>query len=103
MPNKIISIVFTLAVIGTLSVLFGSWLLLGGNVSQVGQALRKAPLAHVTFFGSLLAMEGVFAMYYLRWKLFTVLPIAGVIGVVGVVSGSKALSEVQVRRLEGKR
>lgn len=72
-------------------------------MSQLPAALGKAPLAHVAFFGSLVAMEGVFAMYYLQWKLGKVLIAVGVIGVVGVVSGSKALSEVQVRRLEGKR
>ena len=102
-PPKIISLVFTLAVLATLPLLFGSWLLLGSNLKGLSSAISTAPLAHSIFFGSLVAMEGVFAMYYLSWRLFRVLPIAGVVGVVACLSGAKALSEVQKRRIAGQR
>lgn len=48
-------------------------------------------------------MEAVFFLYYSGLKLFAVLPIMGVVGVVALLSGTKALSEVQTRRLAGQR
>lgn len=48
-------------------------------------------------------MEGIFFLYYYSWTLFEMLPVAGVIGLVAFVSGSKALSEVQSRRESGAR
>lgn len=48
-------------------------------------------------------MEFLFFLYYTSWNLFQTLPVAGVIAVVAYVSGSKALSEVQSRRLAGER
>lgn len=102
-PPKIISLVFTLAVLATLPILFIAWALLGANLKGLGSAIKTAPLAHTTFYGSLLALEGVFGMYYYSWRLFKVLPIVGAIGVVACLSGSKALSEVQKRRVAGQR
>jgi len=49
------------------------------------------------------AMEGIFFLYYRNWTLFQTLPAAGVVGLVAFLSGSKALSEVQSRRLAGER
>lgn len=48
-------------------------------------------------------MEGIFFLYYTSWNLFQTLPAAAVVGVVAFVSGSRALSEVQERRLAGLR
>jgi oligosaccharyltransferase complex subunit delta (ribophorin II) len=48
-------------------------------------------------------MEGIFFQYYTHWSLFKMLPWAGVAGAIMFVSGSKALSEVQARRLAGER
>jgi len=48
-------------------------------------------------------MEGIFFLYYSSWNLFQTLPAAGVVGLVAFLSGSKALSEVQSRRLAGER
>jgi oligosaccharyltransferase complex subunit delta (ribophorin II) len=48
-------------------------------------------------------MEGIFFLYYSSWNLFQTLPVAGAVGLVAFLSGSKALSEVQTRRLAGKR
>lgn len=101
-PPKIISLVFTLTVSATLPLLFVSWLLLGSNLNGIRSAMKTAPVAHSIFYGSLVTMEGVFAMYYLSWKLFKVLPIAGAVGVVACISGAKALSEVQKRRVAGQ-
>lgn len=124
-PPKVISLFFALAVAATVPALFisvsgslykcrvlllvltlsslGQWLLLGANVNHLTKALGAAPLSHVTFFGSIVAMEGVFFMYYTNWNLFQVLPVAGAVGVVTVLSGTKALGEVQSRRLAGER
>jgi oligosaccharyltransferase complex subunit delta (ribophorin II) len=48
-------------------------------------------------------MEGVFFLYYSAWNLFQTLPVMGVVAVVAFFSGTKALGEVQGRRLAGER
>jgi oligosaccharyltransferase complex subunit delta (ribophorin II) len=102
-PPKVITIFFTLAVLGALPVLLGAWAMLGANINHMSQALGSAPVAHALFFGSIVAMEGIFYLYYTSWNLFQVLPAAGGVGVVAFLSGSRALTEVQERRLAGKR
>jgi len=102
-PPKIITIVFAAAVAGALPVLLGAWAMLGANTSHLSKALGNAPVSHALFYGSILAMEGVFFMYYTSWNLFQTLPAAAVVGFVAFLSGSRALSEVQERRLAGLR
>ena len=99
----IISLVFTLAVLAAVPALAGAWLFLGGNLDHVGKAFGANPLAHGLFLGSIIVMEGVFFMYYTSWNLFQTLPAAAVVGAVAYVSGSRALTEVQERRLAGER
>ncbi|KAI3324598.1 Oligosaccharyltransferase subunit Ribophorin II-domain-containing protein [Xylariaceae sp. AK1471] len=102
-PPKIISAFFALAVLATVPALFIGWLALGANVSHLQRALGAAPIAHGVFFGSLVALEGVFYLYYVSWNLFQVLPVIGVVGAAAFLSGVKALGEVQSRRLAGER
>ncbi|KAJ9657696.1 hypothetical protein H2201_008102 [Coniosporium apollinis] len=102
-PPKIITLVFTAAVVAALPALFGVWLTLGANVNHLQKALGAAPVSHALFFGSIVALEGIFFMYYTRWNLFQTLPPAVAVGVVAFLSGSRALSEVQERRLAGLR
>ncbi|KAH8160317.1 hypothetical protein CIB48_g7932 [Xylaria polymorpha] len=102
-PPKIISAFFALAVLATVPALFVGWLTLGANASHLQSALRDAPIAHGVFFGSLVALEGVFYLYYVSWTLFQVLPVIGVVGAATFLSGAKALGEVQGRRLAGER
>ena len=79
------------------------WLALGANVNHISQALESAPLSHVLFFASILGLEGTFFLYYTSWNLFQTLPAVAAIGSVAFLSGSRALSEVQERRLAGMR
>ena len=72
-------------------------------MEHISKAFGASPVAHGLFFGSIVAMEGVFFMYYVSWNLFQTLPVAAVVGVVTFVSGSRALTEVQERRLAGER
>jgi oligosaccharyltransferase complex subunit delta (ribophorin II) len=102
-PPKIITIVFAAAVAAALPILLAVWATLGANVSHLSKALGAAPVSHALFYGSIIAMEGVFFMYYTSWNLFQTLPAAGAVGVVTFLSGSRALSEVQERRLAGLR
>lgn len=102
-PPKIISLVFTLAILATVPVLLGGWLFLGGNLDHSSKAFGANPVAHGLFFGSIVAMEGAFLMYYVSWNLFQTLPVAAVVGTVAYVSGSRALTEVQERRFAGER
>ncbi|KAI0182445.1 Oligosaccharyltransferase subunit Ribophorin II-domain-containing protein [Xylaria flabelliformis] len=102
-PPKVISAFFALAVLATVPALFVGWLALGANVSHIQRALSDAPIAHGVFFGSLVALEGVFYLYYVSWSLFQVLPVIGIFGAATFLSGAKALGEVQGRRLAGER
>jgi oligosaccharyltransferase complex subunit delta (ribophorin II) len=77
--------------------------MLGANLNHLSKALGAAPISHILFFGSIVSMEGVFFLYYTSWTLFQILPVAGVVGLVAFLSGSRALSEVQERRLAGQR
>lgn len=86
-----------------LTVVCSQWLFLGVNIKQLPTALQSAPLSHATFLGSLLAIEGVFFLYYTHWNLFQMLPAVAAAGTVAFVSGSRALGEVQGRRLAGLR
>jgi len=95
--------VFAAAVVAALPVLLIVWASLGANANHLGKALGNAPISHALFFGSILGMEGIFFMYYTSWNLFQTLPAAAIAGVVAFVSGSRALTEVQERRLAGLR
>ncbi|KAM0255086.1 hypothetical protein ACHAQJ_006087 [Trichoderma viride] len=102
-PPKIVSITFALAVLATVPALFIGWFALGGNFTHAQKALGNAPISHAVFFGSIIAMEGVFFLYYTQWNLFQTLPAIGAVGVAAFLSGTKALGEVQRRRLAGER
>lgn len=79
------------------------WLFLGGNVNHLQKALSDAPIAHALFVGSIISLEGILFLYYSSWNLFQALPALAVVGVVTFLSGSRALTEVQERRLAGLR
>jgi oligosaccharyltransferase complex subunit delta (ribophorin II) len=65
--------------------------------------MSDAPLSHALFVGSIIGIEGVFFLYYTVWNLFQTLPVLAALGVVAFMSGSRALTEVQERRLAGLR
>ncbi|KAM5355206.1 hypothetical protein ACJ41O_001852 [Fusarium nematophilum] len=102
-PPKVISLAFVLAIVATVPALFLGWLFLGANVNHISKALGAAPVSHAVFFTSILAIEGTFFLYYSTWKLFQTLPVIALLGTVSFLSGTKALSEVQSRRLAGQR
>lgn len=82
---------------------FLQWLFLGGNVNHLQKALSDAPVAHALFVGSIISLEGILFLYYSSWNLFQALPALTVVGLITFVSGSRALTEVQERRLAGLR
>ena len=83
--------------------LLHQWISLGGNVNHLSKAFGSSPIPHSIFLLSIIAMEGVFMLYYTSWNLFQTLPAAAGIGLVAFLSGSRALTEVQERRLAGLR
>ncbi|KAF7549157.1 hypothetical protein G7Z17_g6580 [Cylindrodendrum hubeiense] len=101
-PPVFISLVFVLAVLATVPPLFIGWIFLGANVNDLPKALGTAPVSHAVFFGSIVAIEGAFFLYYSAWNLFQILPVVIVLSIVSFLSGTKALSEVQGRRLAGE-
>ncbi|KAH9892999.1 Oligosaccharyltransferase subunit Ribophorin II-domain-containing protein [Xylariomycetidae sp. FL2044] len=102
-PPLLITVIFVLGVVVTVPALYVCWSSLGANLEHLPSALSAAPVAHGVFFGSIVAMEAVFYLYYLSWSLFQVLPVIGLLGAATFLSGTKALGEVQSRRLAGER
>ncbi|KAB8239640.1 putative oligosaccharyltransferase subunit ribophorin II [Aspergillus alliaceus] len=102
-PPVVISLAFVAMVLATLPVLAGVWLFLGANVCHLPKAFKSSPIPHAVFLGSLLSIEGIFFLYYQSWTLFQVLPAVAAAGTVAFISGSRALGEVQGRRLGGLR
>ncbi|KAL5342838.1 Oligosaccharyltransferase subunit Ribophorin II-domain-containing protein [Aspergillus crustosus] len=102
-PPVIITLVFIALVLAAFPVLAGVWLYLGANINHLPRAIRAAALPHAAFVGSLLAIEGIFFLYYTHWTLFQILPAVAATGVIAFISGSRALGEVQGRRLAGLR
>ncbi|KAJ5774079.1 hypothetical protein N7457_008975 [Penicillium paradoxum] len=102
-PPIVITLAFVAMVGAAIPALAGLWFFLGANVSHLPSAFKSAPLPHAVFLGSLIAIEGIFFLYYTSWNLFQVLPAVTVVGAVAFVSGSRALGEVQGRRLAGLR
>lgn len=100
-PPIIISLVFAGAVVATVPALIVGLGVFGANLNHLQKALGSAPVSHVTFVASVIAMEGVFFLYYSGTKLLTILPFIGATGLVAFLSGIKALGEVQRRRLGG--
>jgi oligosaccharyltransferase complex subunit delta (ribophorin II) len=79
------------------------WLYLGGNLIHLPKAVQTAPVSHTLFYSSIVALEGTFFLYYTSWNLFKTLPVLAALGTITFLSGSRALSEVQERRLSGLR
>jgi len=119
-PNIMFSLVFTGAVLATLPAIFGlvsspvcftmrdltllpQWLYLGGNANHLSKAFQSAPVSHALFYTSIVGIEGILFLYYTSWNLFQTLPVLLAVGTITFLSGSRALSEVQERRLTGFR
>ncbi|KAL4784814.1 Oligosaccharyltransferase subunit Ribophorin II-domain-containing protein [Aspergillus varians] len=102
-PPVVITLSFIAILLGAFPLLAGVWLYLGANINHLPVAIKSAPLSHAVFLGSLLAIEGIFFLYYTSWNLFQILPAVAAFGTVAFVSGSRALGEVQGRRLAGLR
>lgn len=78
-------------------------MLLDVNLNHLSIALKAAPVPHIVFVSSIIGLEGIFFMYYTSWTLFQMLPASLAVGAIAFLSGSRALSEVQERRLAGLR
>ncbi|EEA21894.1 hypothetical protein TMatcc_008680 [Talaromyces marneffei ATCC 18224] len=102
-PPQIITLIFLLTVLVTIPVLAGMWMYFDVNLNHLTVALKAAPIPHILFVSSVIGLEGIFFMYYTSWNLFQMLPASLIVGVVAFLSGSRALSEVQERRLAGLR
>ncbi|KAF3762259.1 hypothetical protein M406DRAFT_357376 [Cryphonectria parasitica EP155] len=100
---KIISIAVSLVIAATLPVVVGVWLLHGANVSQLPKAVGAAPVSYATFLGSIVAMEFVYFLYHRGLSLGHILVPVAVLSTTTVLSGMRALGEVQSRRLAGER
>lgn len=79
------------------------WFFVGANLNHLSTAFKSAPVPHAVFLGSLVSIEGIFFLYYTSWNLFQLLPAVAAAGTVAFISGSRALGEVQGRRLAGLR
>lgn len=76
---------------------------LGANFSHLPKAVSAAPLSHATFLGSIIGMEFVYFLYHRGMSLGHILIPMALLGTTTLLSGMKALGEVQSRRLAGER
>lgn len=76
---------------------------LGANYNHFPRALKAAPVSTPVFLASVIALEGIFFMYYISWNLFQTLGAATLVGATAFLSGSRALREVRARRERGER
>ncbi|KAF4592061.1 oligosaccharyltransferase subunit ribophorin II [Ophiocordyceps camponoti-floridani] len=102
-PPRIVSLAFALALIASVPTLVVAWLFFEANLGHAATAFSRAPVSHAVFFGSVIGMECVFYLYHGGWNLFRTLPVVCLVGVSAFLSGTKALGEVQRRRLAGER
>ncbi|OBS19651.1 hypothetical protein FPOA_11376 [Fusarium poae] len=102
-PPMLLTVVFVTAILSTFPALIFAWCWMGGNLDHLPKALQTAPLPHGLFVGSIIAIEGSFFLYYIKWNLFQLLPVFMGLSIVAFLSGVKALSEVQGRRFAGER
>ncbi|BCR83489.1 putative oligosaccharyltransferase subunit ribophorin II [Aspergillus chevalieri] len=102
-PPIAVTLGFLGVTLTAIPILAGVWLFLGVNLNHLPTALKSAPVPHAVFLGSLISIEGIFFLYYTSWNIFQLLPAVAAAGAVAFVSGSRALGEVQGRRLAGLR
>lgn len=102
-PPIAITLAFLAITLAALPILAGAWLFLGVNFNHLPTAFKSAPIPHAVFLGSLISIEGAFFLYYTSWNIFQLLPAIAAAGAIAFVSGSRALGEVQGRRLAGLR
>jgi oligosaccharyltransferase complex subunit delta (ribophorin II) len=102
-PPMLLTVVFVTAILSTFPALIFAWCWMGGNLDHLPKALQTAPLPHGLFVSSIIAIEGSFFLYYIKWNLFQLLPVFMGLSIVAFLSGVKALSEVQGRRFAGER
>ncbi|TGZ84382.1 hypothetical protein EX30DRAFT_338914, partial [Ascodesmis nigricans] len=87
-PPLVITLAFLGAVLASFVGILGVWFpFLGANLGHLPKAMGTAPIAHTVFFGSLIAVEGLFVLYYTRWNLFQTLGGVGIAGLISFLSG----------------
>lgn len=99
--SKFIAIIFQAVLVGITGMFLLMWLS-GASLGSVKTALSTSPVAHLTFLGSLFALEATFVRYFLGQSIFTTVFHSAVLSPVIVVSGSRALREMANRRLSGE-
>lgn len=115
LPNKALSAIFALAVTAGLPIFavlvhlphhHAHWknkanaklIFASANVSSFSTALSSAPIAHITFFASLILFEYRFFSYWINGTLGQMLVESVGIGFFAFLTGRQALGEVMQRR-----
>ncbi|PSR94178.1 hypothetical protein BD289DRAFT_494833 [Coniella lustricola] len=99
---KVISLAVSLVIAGTLPLVAG-WLYNGANLNHLAKAIGASPLSYTTFLGSIVGLEFVYFLYHRGLSLGHILVPVAVLSTTTVLSGMRALGEVQGRRLAGER
>jgi hypothetical protein len=68
------------------------------NVSSLNEALKKAPVSHVSFFLCLTAFEVLLFKFWVNGTLEQILIQMGIVSLLTFLTGRKALWEVMQRR-----
>ncbi|CAN6671006.1 dolichyl-diphosphooligosaccharide--protein glycosyltransferase subunit Swp1p [Trichomonascus vanleenenianus] len=96
-----VSLAFAAGSLGLLVAIIGYMLAVGG-LGGASEALRNAPLSHIGFVSSIVAYEVVFVLYFRGMSIFDTLARLAGITPVALLSGSRALKEIETRRTQGR-
>ncbi|ORZ03941.1 Dolichyl-diphosphooligosaccharide--protein glycosyltransferase subunit Swp1 [Syncephalastrum racemosum] len=106
MPSTWFSQAFTLITLSPWLVLLVGWLGIGVTPAKVVSELMAGPslrmVSIIAFLASLGAIEYVFYLYWTRLNLFQTLPyLAGLVAIT-FITGQRALTQVQAKRLSSQ-
>ncbi|CAO3701428.1 unnamed protein product [Rhizopus stolonifer] len=98
MPPAMFSTTFSLIVLSPWLILTIGWLKLGYTPVKV--LSNVSSLSILTFLGSLVSIEYLFYLYWTKLSLFEMLPYFGGLCLIAFITGQRALTAVQERKLK---
>ncbi|KAG2186152.1 hypothetical protein INT43_002590 [Umbelopsis isabellina] len=103
MPPKIISLLASLIVLAPWVALIVGWSSLGYTPAKIVGSIKQnsaaSTLAIASFLGTLAAIEFLFFNYWTHLNLFQTLGYLSVLSVVAFITGQRALTAIQLKRL----
>ncbi|KAL4210029.1 Dolichyl-diphosphooligosaccharide--protein glycosyltransferase subunit Swp1 [Rhizopus microsporus] len=103
MPPVLFSQLFSLIVLSPWLILIFGWLSLGYTPAKVMSdfaSFNRSSIYILGFIGSLVAIEYLFYLYWTKLNLMEMLPYFGGLCVITFITGQRALSSIQQKRIK---